>query len=104
MPELDVLHVVRGGIEALRLVHDLVGWREDELGVLVDELLDQPWTGDTIDLHAFAGDPLHGRTPCWWSMIFVRKPVSIPDQVRDRPFRDHALVGAGMARALRQSH
>src|SRR5216684_4308805 len=28
-----------------------------------------------------------------WSMIFFRKPVPTPDQVRGRPFRDHDLPG-----------
>src|SRR3984893_6005951 len=28
----------------------------------------------------------------WWSMISFRKPVSTPDQVRGRLFRDHARV------------
>jgi hypothetical protein len=38
----------------------LVGGNEDELRILVNELLDEPWAGDAIDLHVFAGDPFHG--------------------------------------------
>jgi hypothetical protein len=33
--------------------------KQDELRVLVDELSDQPWTGDAIDLDMFPGNPLH---------------------------------------------
>jgi hypothetical protein len=42
MAELDVLDVVRDGIEPLCLCHHLVGRCEDEFGILVDELFDQP--------------------------------------------------------------
>ena len=51
MAEFDVLHVVRDGVEAFGLGHDLVARHENELGVLVDEFLDQPRAGDPIDLH-----------------------------------------------------
>src|SRR5262249_43691480 len=34
----------------------------------------------------------HPALAFWWSMIFFRKPVSTPDQVRGRLFRDHALA------------
>src|SRR5262249_58057611 len=33
----------------------------------------------------------HPALAFWWSMISFRKPVSTPDQVRGRLFRDHAL-------------
>src|SRR5262249_14088102 len=37
----------------------------------------------------------------WWSMIFFRKPVPTPDQVRGRLFRDHALsVGRSRGRKI----
>ena len=63
MAELDVLHVVGNGVEALGLVHHLVGRGEDELGVLVDEFPDQPGAGDAVDLHMLARDPFHGGSP-----------------------------------------
>src|SRR5262249_14428378 len=36
----------------------------------------------------------HPALAFWWSMIFFRKPVPTPDQVRGRLFRDHALVNS----------
>src|SRR5262249_58929835 len=41
----------------------------------------------------------HPALPFWWSMIFFRKPVPTPDQVRGRLFRDHALTRRGSLRA-----
>src|SRR5207237_1234908 len=63
MAELHVLHVVRSSAEAFRLVHDLVGWNENELRILVHELLYKPWTSDAIDLDVLASDPLHEAAP-----------------------------------------
>src|SRR5262249_33257445 len=34
----------------------------------------------------------HPALAFWWSIIFFRKPVPTPDQVRGRLFRDHALA------------
>src|SRR3954453_6316066 len=59
MAEFDVLDVVRDGVEALRLRHHLFAGHEHELGILVDELLDEPWACNAIDLDAFASNPLH---------------------------------------------
>jgi hypothetical protein len=39
-------------------------------------------------LGTLSADP--GETP-FWRMIFFRKPVPTPHQVRGRLFRDHAL-------------
>src|SRR5215470_5032184 len=39
----------------------------------------------------------------WWSMILFRKPVSTPDQVRGRLFRDHALSASAARRRRRYS-
>ena len=61
--QLDVFDVVRDGAETFRFLRDPVGRDEDELGVLVDEFLDQPRTGDAIDLNPFARDPFHGLPP-----------------------------------------
>jgi hypothetical protein len=57
--KLDVLDVVRNGIEPPCFRHHLVRGREDELGILVDELLDEPGTGYAVDLDVFTGNPLH---------------------------------------------
>src|ERR1700754_3154609 len=61
MAKLDVLDVVGNGVEALRLRHHLFSGHEHELGVLIDELLDEPWAGDAIHLDLFAGDPFHAE-------------------------------------------
>src|ERR1700687_1830660 len=62
MAKLDVFDVVRSGVEALRLRHYLLCRHKYELGVLVDKLLDEPWTGDAVDLDLFAGDPFHAES------------------------------------------
>src|SRR5262249_21444902 len=59
VPQFDVFHVVEDGAQAFGLVHHLVGWNENELRVLVDEFLDQPWAGDPVDLDVLARDPFH---------------------------------------------
>src|SRR5262249_45879241 len=41
----------------------------------------------------------HPTLAFWWSMIFFRKPVPTPDQVRGRLFRDHALDNSGSSTA-----
>src|SRR5215469_6978406 len=57
--EFHVFHVVRNCIKAFGFVHHFVGRHKDEIGFLVDEFPDEPWTGYTIDLDVFAGDPFH---------------------------------------------
>src|SRR5215471_3752465 len=59
MAELDVLHVVGNGIEPLGFRHHLVRGRKDELGIFVDELLNQPRTRNAIDFDLLAGNPFH---------------------------------------------
>src|SRR5262245_23842455 len=63
MAELDVLDVVGNGIEARCLRHHLLRRHKYELGVLIDELLDEPRAGDAIYLDLFAGDPFHAESP-----------------------------------------
>ena len=46
MAEFDVFDVVGDGVESLGFVHHFVWWHKDKLGVVVDEVLDQPRTGD----------------------------------------------------------
>src|SRR5262245_39344445 len=59
MAQLDILDIVRNGVAPLCLVHDFFGRREDELGVFVDKLLDQPRAGNAVDFDMFARDPFH---------------------------------------------
>jgi hypothetical protein len=49
------------GVRALPLGHveHLVGGDVEELGIFVDEVLDQPGAGDPVGLRAFTRDPLH---------------------------------------------
>jgi hypothetical protein len=57
--KLDVLDIVRNSIEPLCLLHHLVRGREDELGILIDILPDEPRASHAVDLYVFAGNPLH---------------------------------------------
>src|SRR5882757_331554 len=70
MTKLDILDVIGNGIEALRLRHHLLSRHEHELGVLIDELLDEPWACDAVNLDLFAGDPFHSDSPVW---LLVRR-------------------------------
>jgi len=63
MAERDILGIVGRGAEARRFRHHLVGGHEEVVGVIADELLDEPRRGDAVDLHALAGDPFHGFAP-----------------------------------------
>src|SRR5204863_2871439 len=55
MAELYVLHVVWRRVSRSRLSHHLVGRHVDELGVLVDEFLDEPRARDAIHARTFTG-------------------------------------------------
>ena len=50
MAKLDVFDVVGNGVEAFRLRHHLLSRHKHELGILIDELLDEPWACDAVDL------------------------------------------------------
>ena len=59
MPELHVWHVERCGVFALGRRDDFIGRDEEEFGVRIDELLDQPRARDSVYLHVLSGDPFH---------------------------------------------
>src|SRR5262249_2942636 len=61
--QFDILYVIRNRAEAVDLIHDLVRWDKNKLGILVDEFLDEPGARDAIDLNVFSCDPFHLRTP-----------------------------------------
>src|SRR5438477_5572333 len=63
MPELGVLHVVRRGALPRGLARHLIRRHVDELGLFVDELLDEPRARDPIHAWVLAGDPLHRLPP-----------------------------------------
>ena len=62
MCELRTLGVI--GVRALlfRDLQHLVARNEDELCLVIDEALDQPWTGDAVDVRVLSRDPLHSRS------------------------------------------
>src|SRR2546422_3037691 len=57
--ELDVWHVIGNGLFALGGRHDIGRWHEQELSLRVDKSLDQPGTGDPIDVRIRASDVFH---------------------------------------------
>ena len=50
------------GVRALAVGHrqHVTCWDVEELGVGIDEVLDQPGAGDPVGLGVLACDPLHG--------------------------------------------
>src|SRR2546426_1366580 len=59
MAELDVWHVIGNRLLALGGRHDVGSLHEQELGLRVDKSLDQPGTGDPIDVRIRASDVFH---------------------------------------------
>src|SRR5437899_11786946 len=50
--------------------------QEDEFGVWVDELLNQPGAGHAIDFHAFSSDPFHSAPSSFWFYQLLRSKTS----------------------------
>lgn len=50
MTEFDIGHIIRQGVFALRGCHHLVSRNEQQFSIGINETLDEPGTGDTIDL------------------------------------------------------
>src|SRR5215212_2640157 len=59
MGVFGTLCVVRMSAFALGCRQHLVAWHEYELGVGIDEPLDQPWARDPINVGVLSCDPLH---------------------------------------------
>jgi bacterial/archaeal transporter family protein len=57
MSELAIGHVEHDSVIDLCPVS--IAWKEDKLGVPVDEFLNEPWAGNSIDFNFLAGDPFH---------------------------------------------
>ena len=66
--ERAAAELVQGGVESLPLLRrvllrsnviDLVAGHEEEFGIGIDETLDQPGTGDAIDMDMGPGYPAH---------------------------------------------
>src|SRR5215470_3584528 len=60
---LDALDVIGRRSFALRHVHHLLGWHEQELRLRVDEFADQPRAGDPVNLHVLTCHPFHVHPP-----------------------------------------
>src|SRR6266702_3358117 len=61
MPQLHIFHVVGYGSFALGHLHHLVGRYEQEIGILVHKLFDEPGAGHAVYLDVFTSNPLHRR-------------------------------------------
>src|SRR5262245_13513984 len=61
--QLDSFYIVGSGAQPRRFAHNLLGGREEELRLRIDELLDQPRARDPVDFHALSGNPLHVVSP-----------------------------------------
>src|SRR5262249_41787416 len=98
--EFDPLHVVRNGVEALGFLQNRVGRRKDELAIAVDEIADEPRTGDPVALDVLARDPFHGNLPCRTSMAHreTRPPEAASPGVASLPERLAGLTLGLLAR------
>src|SRR5581483_4194578 len=61
--ELHTFHIVGRGALALGDLQHLVGRHEQEFGLRIYELADQPGTGDAVHLHLLTSHPLHVEPP-----------------------------------------
>ena len=59
VPELNVFHVERRCAQANSLAHNLIPGDIIELRLGINELLNEPGTGDPIDPGLFSSDPAH---------------------------------------------
>ena len=59
MTQLHAYNIERYSAETLGFVDNVICVNENKLSLLIHKLLDEPWTGDAIDLHLFASYPLH---------------------------------------------
>src|SRR5207248_9378124 len=57
--------IVGMGILVLRRRENLIFRKEDELGVRIDESLDQPWARDPVDVGVLPRDPPHDSSLRW---------------------------------------
>src|SRR6266404_8245435 len=66
MPKLAIGHVEHDSVIDLCPVS--VMWQEDKLCISVDEFLDEPWAGNSIDFNFLAGDPFHELDFVSWQL------------------------------------
>ena len=59
VPQLNARDVVGDGALSLSHRGDRVCRDKEEFGIVVDEALDQPRTGNPVDICILSGDPLH---------------------------------------------
>src|SRR5262249_23656631 len=60
MAKLDVWHIERCRALPRRDGHHLASWYVQELGLRVDKALDEPRTGNAVNLRPLTGHPFHG--------------------------------------------
>src|SRR5437868_10034373 len=96
--EIDSRHIVGNRLFFRGNVLDLVGRDEQELGLRVHELADQPRAGDAVHLDALTGYPLHdGFLP---GRATVEPSTTIGTPTRRTPSsRNCHAVGRGLATA-----
>src|SRR5438128_917098 len=99
MAKLDVRHVVRNRLLAFGRRDHVGGRHEQELGLRIDEPLDQPGTRHAVDVCIRASDPLHSlsmdssrgrvepitlvREEGWlWRRPLPWKPTALPSDTR----------------------
>src|SRR5262245_47995210 len=76
MPELDAFHVVRDRLLLFGHAHDLIDGNENEFSMRINELLDEPRTGDPVNLHLLARHPFHeALLPRWFNLKCSRVPT-----------------------------
>lgn len=73
MRELDSRYIERSGALSFRCFHDYFSRDKKESCLIINELLDQPWAGYSIDLGPFARNPLHFGPQC--NVIAVDEPI-----------------------------
>ena len=57
--EFDAGNIVRDRAALASHAFDLAGRNEQELGIAIDERANEPRTGNAVDFHIGAGNPLH---------------------------------------------
>ena len=62
MPQVYAFNIEWRGAQPLSFVNDFVGRDKEKFGMLVHEILDEPWTSHPIYFHFFSSNPFHNRS------------------------------------------
>jgi bacterial/archaeal transporter family protein len=96
MSELAIGHVEHDSVIDLCPVS--IAWKEDKLGVPVDEFLNEPWAGNSIDFNFLAGDPFHKLNlfvAAWFWYAVVAAVLYGAHQIFTKLAADHIGEGLG---------